>query len=201
MIDKKFADTSRTKICGSCGEEYYRDKRCTFAHWGKSKFCSRDCYGVNNAKRLASIRPNFVDKFWSFVDKSGDCWEWTSLRDRDGYGLFNYKRVSYRAARESLKMSGVAVADDEYCCHKCDNPLCVRPDHLYAGTPKQNMRDAIERGRLQVGENHYAAKLTEKDVLEIRACEGTLASIGERYGVNPSNVGMIRAGKTWKHLL
>lgn len=84
-------------------------------------------------------------EFWSRVRKGEGCWEWTGPRDLDGYGCFFIEKQNFRAHRISLLLT--ANQWPEEVCHRCDNPPCVRPDHLFAGNRLINARDAIAKGR------------------------------------------------------
>lgn len=97
--------------------------------------------------------------FWSLVDTSGECWVWTGDRHRQGYGFW-YAGGRQLAHRASYEMANGPVPDGLYILHRCDNPPCVRPDHLYAGTQRQNMLDDLQRRR--------PLRLTPEAVREIR---------------------------------
>jgi len=87
--------------------------------------------------------------------------------------------------------------------HTCDNGLCIREDHLYEGTQKQNMEDAVNRGRIVVGERHGNSKLTKEDVLDIRKRAengGNYRLIGRRYGISSQTVSKIVRNIRWKHV-
>lgn len=93
-------------------------------------------------------RPKSTPKyFWSKVDKSKECWEWTGCKDRDGYGQFGYNNRQWKAHRIAYFFSHGSIDDSKLICHHCDNPKCVRPEHLYQGTVKDNSQDMINRGR------------------------------------------------------
>ena len=88
-------------------------------------------------------------------------------------------------------------------CHRCDNPPCVNPDHLFVGTNLDNTKDRNQKKRHSFGEHHASAKLTEKQVLDIRSRPiswGSNSLIAKEFNVDRSVISNIRRGKTWKHL-
>jgi len=84
--------------------------------------------------------------------------------------------------------------------HKCDNKRCIRLDHLEPGTHADNMRDAVERGRVVRGEKTASARLTAAQVLEIRKSTERQVALAARYGVNQATISLLRSGRTWSHL-
>lgn len=94
---------------------------------------------------------NTLLNFWAKVDKRGPiqdhmdsrCWEWTGCKDKGGYGKFTTGGRTYRAHRFSFLLA--TGEEPEVVCHKCDNPACVRPDHLYAGNKVTNLLDVVKR--------------------------------------------------------
>lgn len=89
-------------------------------------------------------------RFWARVQRAeGDaCWLWLGVKDRKGYGRITLGTKNLKAHRVSFELANGRLDDGMLICHRCDNPSCVRPDHLFAGTASDNMRDAVRKGRL-----------------------------------------------------
>ena len=103
-----------------------------------------------------------------------------------------------------MKLSGVEVPDEKDVLHRCDNPPCCNPSHLYIGDDKQNVKDMYDRGRGVVGSQHPLSKLTEDDVRKIRAlvADGqSNAATARQFGVTDMVVGKIIRGISWKHVV
>jgi hypothetical protein len=129
------------------------------------------------------------------------CWEWTAYKEVHGYGVVGFKRKAKLAHRVSYELHRGEIPAGMFVCHRCDNPSCVNPDHLFIGSQVENMADMAAKGRAPKGEAHSCAKLTERDVLAIKEAAGTNETIAAKYGVGPSQVSRIKLGQTWKHLL
>ena len=143
------------------------------------------------------------DKFEYFIDKSGDCWNWTGGIGHEGYGDLNFNHKKYLTHRFSYELHNGKIPEGKLVCHKCNNRKCVNPDHLYAGTQKQNSNDMILAGTLIHGKDHCHAKITEKDAVEIQRlyAQGgwTHRTLAEKFRINHSNIGNILRGTRWKH--
>ena len=90
---------------------------------------------------------NDIERFWSKVDKTEVCWNWTELLTNNGYGQFSIKGKAVRAHRWIFQRVFGELPKDILVCHKCDNPKCVRPDHLFAGTSQDNNIDTVKKQR------------------------------------------------------
>jgi len=138
--------------------------------------------------------------FYDKLQPNGDCLEWSRCINADGYGLTWAYGKSWRTHRLALHLEGIDT-NGHHVLHSCDNRLCCNPDHLRTGTNADNMTDRNSRGRQALGSNHGSAKLTEQDVLEIRAIRGmTQQAIAERYGVSHQNINNIIHRKLWTHI-
>lgn len=206
-------------VCTYCGTSFvvhpYRS--------ASAKYCSKACQ--NAAKHQP--RALLADRFWSHVDKSGECWEWTGALHTTGYGvLFILKdgqRDVVRAHRLAYEMTYGPIPDGLEVCHHCDNRRCIRPDHLFVGTRSDNMKDMVQKGRGGVvaptGDQHYArlhpelvsrgearpnAKLTADTVRVARkswtAGEFSKSQLALRLGVTLPTVCDFIARRTWKHV-
>jgi len=116
-----------------------------------------------------------IDRFWGKVNKEISqtfyngtrCWEWQGTCIA-GYGYIKIGRKSYGAHRISYELNVGEIPDGLHILHHCDNHPCVNPDHLFYGTPKDNMDDKVKKGRQQRGEQVPTHKLSEEQVAEIR---------------------------------
>lgn len=152
-----------------------------------------------------ALKERSLVRFWSFVNKTGedDCWTWKGAKLTNGYGAFSVgiKRIS--AHRFSWKLHFGDIPKNMVVCHKCDNPPCVNPKHLFLGTDAENQRDKKLKGRAARGESNSKAKLRESDVREIRELisQGLSArQIAKRYGVLHAAILDIKSGKNWSWL-
>jgi len=151
-------------------------------------------------------------RFNNFVKKSPGCWKWTGATDSAGYGAMRVggtldgTRGMKKAHRIAWVLKHGPIPKGMCVCHKCDNPSCVRPGHLFLGTYSDNMNDMLAkgRGRHRRGERHGRAKLTERDVHAIRARyasgDVTQEALAAEYGVTHVLIGKIVRHKLWTHI-
>lgn len=149
--------------------------------------------------------------FAARVDKAGPngCWIWQGCKNKQGYGQLKVNGKHMRAHRFSWQLHNGTIPKGEgyhgtCVLHKCDNPSCVNPDHLFLGTPADNNADMVSKGRCKVpgfkGEMHGQSKLTERDVIAIRHDQKTQRKVAANYGVCQSTVSRIKIGEIWGHV-
>lgn len=170
---------------------------------------------------------NEEERFWAKVVKHpGDaCWEWTACRFKPprsnflGYGCFSFRRKLQGAHRVSWILHNGPIPDGMWVLHKCDNPPCCNPAHLFLGSPKDNVLDMVAKGRnapprgddnwmrkiegIQAGANNFNARLTEEDVMKIKprilAGEHQRA-LASSFGVSVATIAAIAGGTNWNHV-
>ncbi len=140
-----------------------------------------------------------------YTDKSGGadaCWLWKGSTDKFGYGWTYWKGENRGAHRLTWETASGPIPAGMCVCHKCDNPACVNPGHLFLGTKAENNSDRAAKGRSHraPGEANHNAKLTAEKVLEIRATSDSNPKAAARYGVSVTLIRGIRTGAFWKHV-
>jgi len=193
-------------VCDGCGTQYRRPP----SRVGRSnrEYCSQAC-------QLATERSSrhLEARFWGKVvkgDNPADCWIWAGSLSSSGYGVLRAGRTgdvhSYWAHRMSYEMAHGSIPEGMLVCHTCDNRRCVNPDHLFLGTPLDNMLDKCRKGRQRSprGEEKSQAILTEDQVRHIRALHATRkyrqSDIAVQFGLDPAHVGKIVRRVLWKHV-
>lgn len=157
-----------------------------------------------------SMRKNTSQDFWERVDKSrvDGCWEWNGRRHEDGYGEIDWHGKTKKAHRVAYELTFGSIPQGMNVCHRCDNPPCCNPAHLFLGTQSENIQDMDNKGRrnskypVHRGEKHPFHKLSIAKVSEIRkryaSGEITQSELGEEYGVDNSCVSRIVRNLAWK---
>lgn len=149
--------------------------------------------------------PTAIERFMKFykVDLDTACWEWTGCLLR-GYGQFHYNGRTYMAHRVAYELLVSPMPHGLNVLHRCDNPSCVNPKHLYLGTQQDNVNDMWARGRAKPGahhgEDHGMAKLRDQEAIAIRLSTDTQRSLAKRYNLSQSTVWAIKNRKIWAHL-
>ena len=217
-------------VCEECGK--------TFSHYPsrQPRFCSLPCRdeaarreGANRPPPVRPTNPPKADpaaksltciddgldvrrRFESFTQKTDQCWLWTGgLSPRSGYGKFWFQGRTIGAHRASYALYVGPIPEGMIVCHRCDNPQCVRPDHLFLGMPLDNMADMRAKGRQRYrppmicGESIGNHKLTADQVREIRHLLATRAmlkqDIAARFGISRTTLHRIERGTIWRQLL
>jgi hypothetical protein len=184
------------RVCQYCGRAFLATRQ------QPGKYCSRSCARRGRTTTRA-------EHFWSRVARTDDlfsCWEWQGPLSHSGYGQMNMGRRGSRmpAHRFSWELHYGPIPECLFCCHHCDNPICVRPDHLFLGTLQENLADMRAKGREARGLGHGMTKLTEAQVREIRRryAEGgiSMRALGAEFGICAPQVCEIVNRKKWAHL-
>jgi len=132
-------------------------------------------------------------------DANTGCWEWTAHKNIWGYGQIRVGEKQMAAHRISYEMHCGPIPLDIFVLHRCDNPGCVNPDHLFLGTHEDNMADRRAKERQAHGTSHPNTKLTETDVRAIRSASGVpQKQLAEQFGVQQAAISKIRLRKTWE---
>lgn len=184
-----------TKACETCGEPFER----SLCFLSVSRYCSRECSDKGKTEK-------WKERFPKRICKTETCWLWTGNKDTNGYGHLTINHKTCLSHRVSFELFKHPIPDGLWVLHKCDNPSCVNPDHLFLGTPKDNTQDMIKKGRkaLIVGEAHPFSKLKCDDVRNIRTLRSDGVSqslIAKRYGVDQALISRIVNHKIWRTVL
>lgn len=161
-------------------------------------------YGDPSVVKQAQIHgKTLTERLEQYTKKTSECWLWVGNQDPNGYGRLNVRGKPMLAHR-LWWASANGDPGKMHVLHKCDNPQCVKPEHLFLGTQTDNLKDMHnkKRGRQghMFGEDHGMAKLTEQQVREIRHSRDTVTALSKAYFVSKTNISDIRSGKTWKHI-
>ena len=151
-------------------------------------------------------RRNTESDFWSRMDRTGgdeSCWPWLRAKSSSGYGKLYFGGKDWRSHRLAFYLK--TGEKPQVVCHRCDNPACCNPAHLFGGTFKDNTQDMIRKGRRhsQVGERHSQSKLKPEQVIEIRKAKARgerAVDIAKRFSISRDHVLDICSGDRWPHL-
>lgn len=177
-----------------------------YAKRGQYRFCGRECYEASRAPTPKPPKPTFGERFWSRVERGDGCWLWTGTLWPNGYGQCasgTRSRNDY-AHRMAWKLTNGPIPDGLNVLHRCDNPPCCRPDHLFLGTDADNVADKVAKGRQLKGEQIHGARLVAAQIPDIRrrlADRESMHLIAADYGVSRGAIQDIAGGRTWRHVV
>lgn len=198
MSKRKYTRIERH--CEKCQLVFMAPKFNVDRGWGR--FCSRKCKDQQNG--------TLHERFWRFVVKGSaidECWRWIGSKGPRGYGAIGDGSKNLRAHRLSWEMhNSQKIPDGMEVCHRCDNPECTNPSHLFVGTHQENMDDMMAKGRRPptTGTRQWKSRFTEDQVIDIRKMHAdgfARKEICDKYNANSSIIGKIVNGKLWRHLL
>lgn len=137
---------------------------------------------------------SLAERFWVAKVDIDDCWIWRGAHTSYGYGVIKMRDKTLYAHRVMWELTYGPIPDYLCVLHHCDNPPCVRPDHLFLGTRKNNAFDCIQKKRNPIGENNGRAKLTSAQALEIRNSKLSSYKLASKYRVSRWTIQNIKKG-------
>lgn len=168
--------------------------------------------GVRKGEPCRFVRGHFrrltpEKQFWNHVAvaASDECWEWNGCRSKQGYGLVNVAYSGISAHRLSWTIHFGPIPDGIWVLHRCDNPPCCNPAHLFLGTCQDNVDDKIAKGRQKSvdGELNPRSKLANTDILTIRRLRAqgeSLKALAEQFNVSMTTISRAALRKAWRHV-
>lgn len=200
-------------VCKGCGKTFTGEERLIKS--GRKQYCSRSCRSRTVALLMHKERKSRIEeldekRFWKKVVKSSGCWIWTGGLFTNGYGQFWRTSGSMPAHRYSYYLHFEDLEADSQICHRCDNPLCVNPAHLFQGNALINKHDSMNKDRHSRGERVNTAKITKVQVRQIRAAAQTLSYSGKKKRmrelfikfpeISDRIIKAVVYGHTWRHV-
>lgn len=143
--------------------------------------------------------------FWAKVKRAGarECWFWQGARNTKGYGAMNFRCKTWSAHRLAWALTNGAAPSTQHVCHRCDNPSCVNPAHLFLGTNTENVGDRDSKNRQARGVKIWSTKLNGKAATKIRrllAAGRSISDAASEFNVNRKTIRQIRDRKTWRYV-
>jgi hypothetical protein len=186
---------SQTRKCDNCSKEYTALRH--YILKGLRRCCSITCANKLRARPLNA-------RFWSYVEKRKGCWDWKGTIDKDGYAVISDEnRRQIRAQRLSYELNHGPIPKGKHVLHRCDNPPCVNPAHLFLGSNLDNIADKVSKGRQAKGPGIKRNKLAPEDIPEIRRYlkfGNKHTDIAKDFGVSAGTIQAIGARRIWKHI-
>lgn len=137
---KSYESRPKTRKCEHCGIEYALDPGLSLERLAKARYCSKSC---KISMRFGSLEERFLKQ----IAKTDYCWNWTGHSADGRYGLIGYNKKQHPVHRYAWERENGPISNGLFVLHRCDNPKCVRIDHLFLGTQADNVHDMISKGR------------------------------------------------------
>lgn len=156
--------------------------------------------------KVKTLTGRFSDKY--IINQTSQCWEWTGVRRKRPNGELSYGRLvhcgkEYLAHRVAWIIFKGEIPLNLEVCHRCDNPACVNPEHLFVGTHKENMHDCMNKKRHHHGLTHRSRKLDAqkiKEIFKLKEQKISNLEIAKRMGVKAPSIRKVLTGMSWKSL-
>lgn len=151
------------------------------------------------------IDNRYIERFHTkYTKQPSGCWEWNLALDKNGYGLYTIERKQIQAHRFTFLADGIDIKG-KHVCHKCDNPSCVNPEHLFVGSALDNNRDKVSKNRQSRGMTHGKSKLTNDDIIAIREefknpRRGLIRTLCKKYNISYPWMKRIQNNTAWTHI-
>lgn len=198
------------KECYKCGHKF--EEASNYGKKFKKSYCSNECRKTGQSLNDSELNDRFHKRFLKQISKSrnpDNCWKWKGALDINGYGRFSrgYKHIPAHRASWLILMG--EISDGMNVLHKCDNPPCTNPSHLYLGTDKDNARDRVERNRYRKinkkvrGTRNHRARITQMTAIKIKrrlAKNKTINEIAKELNVTRPTIENIKHKKSWAYL-
>jgi hypothetical protein len=189
-------------------------KNCQNKHHSKG-LCKAHYVQRQRGKPLTSVpktsgtitennKQNLINRLLNKVEKTEKgCWEWKGTILSVGYGVMNVNSHRTYTHRLSYLLFKGEIPDEQDVCHKCDNRICVNPDHLWLGSRSDNIHDMVNKNRQAKGESIGSSKLVTEEVLQIRSLYSkgtTKTKLARKFDVSISAISMIVNRERWRHI-
>lgn len=189
------------KNCQYCGAKITKNPKWSIKQYEEQKYCGWLCFSKSQTYDLNKTKEEFLKKI---IIKENGCHEWQGGKCQKGYGMFRYNGKTIRAHRFAwFVKTGDLIPDKIMACHKCDNPSCVNPEHIFLGSGKDNYEDMKNKGRDRKlkGQDCSRSLLNNEMVLKIYKDKNlTQLELSKIYKVSPSTISAIKNGQNWSSI-